>query len=180
MCTLAEQCGPDFVVVADCTIDSIDALNALTFLGIDPRDGGRPSARLRVHSSRTRNLVLDTVDVLGLSDFADRFPQEMALLRGAEHGREQAEPEEILSSLTRAFTAAGCDVVDGCVTDRPLSACSADVSECSSMTIVAFTQPIVRDHEFADEWAHTVEDAVEATFLHLYPTPAGAAPARPQ
>ncbi|MDO5645087.1 MAG: hypothetical protein Q4G21_05290 [Dermabacter sp.] len=162
--------SPQFVVLADTPINAADAMRALQYLGLDPATTDEDlAAAAIVAKSASGSIILDTVGQLGLTEFSERWTDDLDRLAERTRAAAPADPEEILSSIVGALTCVGCHVTSSHVTAAPLAQCQQDVTRCSAFTIVVFTDASDPNPECAEQWAHAVEDAVQGTVIHLYP-----------
>lgn len=161
--------APQFVVLADTPIHAADAMRALQYLGLDPATTDEDlAAAAIVARSESGSIILDTVAELGLTEFSERWAGDLERLAERTRASAPADPDDVLASIVAALTCVGCRVTGSHVTTAPLAQCQQDVTTCSAFTIVVFTDASDPNPECAEQWAHAVEDAVEATVLHLY------------
>ncbi|MFQ6484254.1 hypothetical protein [Brachybacterium epidermidis] len=171
-----------FVVLSEVPIAPADAMRALEYLGLGPGsepavdapapgDVGTPGA-LRVNvvipARLTRPMMVEVIDRLGLLDLQGAWDAVAERVHPETSQRPTAE--EVLASVSKAFTAAGCAVEGRTAAEAPLEVVSAHLAEgCETQTVVVFSDPQLLEETFAQDWAHRLEDHLSATVLHLYP-----------
>ncbi|EWS82986.1 hypothetical protein [Brachybacterium phenoliresistens] len=137
-----------FIVLAGAPLEAADAMSALEYLGLspdmDPDAGAAPPA----------------VRVVVPRDPA----RDLAGTCGAD-----ADGPRILPSVEKAFRAAGCEIVGAECTAAPLAAVRAALAAgCRSQAVILFSDG-AGGAAAADEWAHELEDDLDAAVLHLQP-----------
>lgn len=170
-----------FVVLSEVPIAPADAMRALEYLGLGPGTepdddpGSSPSEGPTVHgvsvvvpAKLTRPMVVEVIDHLGLLDLQGAWDAVAERLHPGSSERTTAA--EVLASVSKSFTAAGC-AVDGRIAESSaLEAVSELLAEgCETQTVVVFSDPQLLEETFAQDWAHRLEDHLSATVLHLYP-----------
>lgn len=171
-----------FVVLSEVRIAPADAMRALEYLGLGPGTepaedpdpsgsaGEQPGLRATVvvPERLTRPMMVEVIDRLGLLDLQGAWDAVAGRLR--PESSDRATAPEVLASVTKAFTAAGCTVDGQIVADAPLQVVSDQLSAgCETQTVVVFSDPQLLEETFAQDWAHRLEDHLSATVLHLYP-----------
>lgn len=171
-----------FVVLSEVRIAPADAMRALEYLGLGPGsqpaddpdptgtagDPGILRATVVVPEKLTRPMMVEVIDRLGLLDLQGAWDSVAERLHPGSS--ERATAPEVLASVTKAFTAAGCAVEGQIVADAPLQVVSDRLAAgCETQTVVVFSDPQLLEETFAQDWAHRLEDHLSATVLHLYP-----------
>ncbi|EYT48585.1 hypothetical protein M3C58_04800 [Brachybacterium muris] len=171
-----------FVVLSEVRIAPADAMRALEYLGLgpgaQPADGpddtgttGDPGvlrATVVVPEKLSRPMMVEVIDRLGLLDLQGAWDAVAERLH--PESSERATAPEVLASVTKAFTAAGCAVEGQVAADAPLQVVSDHLADgCETQTVVVFSDPQLLEETFAQDWAHHLEDHLSATVLHLYP-----------
>lgn len=170
------------IVLSEVRIAPADAMRALEYLGLgpgadadpesNPTGGGEARADHRVRvvipERLVRPMIVEVIDRLGLLDLQGAWDSVADRLHPEDS--ERATAPEVLASVTKAFTAAGCTVSGGIVAEAPLREISDQLAAgCETQTVVVFSDPQLLEETFAQDWAHRLEDHLSATVLHLYP-----------
>ncbi|MFC0675414.1 hypothetical protein [Brachybacterium hainanense] len=139
-----------FIVLAGAPLSAADAMGALEYLGLAPdmdpdADPAPPVVRIVVPTDPARDL--------------------------AGTCRAGHEGSGILDAARRAFTSVGCLVDVAECTQSPLDAVRRHLADgCRSQAVVLFSDG-AGGAQAADEWAHELEDDLDAAVLHLQPRP---------
>lgn len=160
-----------FIVLSEVPLETSDARTALEYLAIDPAaEDEQVIVHAVVPADTQRSLIAQVIDSLGIGDLAGAWDAvtERARRRNADSARTM-EASGVLATVEDAFTAVGCEVSGSVAEDDPLPAVRELLEDASTQTVVVYSDPQLLEETFAQDWAHRVEDRLDATVLHLYP-----------
>ncbi|GAB2550239.1 hypothetical protein [Brachybacterium huguangmaarense] len=168
-----------FIVLSEVPIGTADAATALTYLGLAPAEVDEGEApvpaedilvRVVVPRDTERSLVAEIVDSLGVADLAAAWSALTERLGGERtDARATVDAEGVLAAVTDAFRREGCTVEGMLSEDDPLPVLRELLETVESPAVVVYSDPQLLEETFALDWAHKVEDSLQATVLHLYP-----------
>lgn len=159
------------IVLSEVLLEPSDAQTALGYLGIEPTDRDDPiHVRAVVPADTERSLIAEVIDALGLADLQGAWDAIAERARGDRTpDSAHADAQGVLASVTSAFRNVGCEVEGTISPDDPVPTVRGLLDDCETQTVVVFSDPQLLEETFAQDWAHKVEDALDATVLHLYP-----------
>ncbi|WP_058233864.1 hypothetical protein [Devriesea agamarum] len=159
-----------FVVLSETVLEPKDAMRALHYLGHgtgEDHDDSTPHVSVVVPADTGRSLIAEVIDDLGLLDFQAAWDAVIQRLRSRP---ANIPAETILASVTKAFRCVGCEVSGDIAAGNPLPLVRRLLEDgCETQTVVVFSEPQLLEETFQQDWAHQVEDHLQATVLHLYP-----------
>lgn len=159
------------IVLSEVALAPTDALTALEYLGLDPADREEPiHVRAVVPADTERSLIAEVIDKLGMADLQGVWDavSQRARARRSEHSAT-LDAHGVLASVQDVFTRVGCEVEGTISPDDPIDTIRGLLDDCETQTVVVYSDPQLLEETFAQDWAHRVEDALDATVLHLYP-----------
>ncbi|MCS6712707.1 hypothetical protein JSY14_12035 [Brachybacterium sp. EF45031] len=161
-------------VLTEVPLTSADAQSALDCLGLSVLDPDDPVAQMPVHvlvpARRGTSLIRDSLAELPEGSLEQQW-RDLTTCGEASPASPAGgmDAEAVLAAASGAFRAVGCRV-EGEVSDGDvLQRVDQLLEECALQTVVVRTCPRSLPRDFADSWAHHLEDRLGATVLHLDP-----------